>query len=89
MAACLPAAQPTTSDITVMIRIYADFNSKDEQGRVVLKSVASLRDLEVHKDEIHVGMKVTLYMPDVEVDGVLVFDRVWLGIPDYSATRDL
>jgi len=72
-----------------MIRIYADFNSKDEQGRVVLNTIGSLRDLEAHKDEIHVGMKVTLYMPDVEVDGVLVYDRVWLGIPDYTTTRDL
>ena len=72
-----------------MIRIYADFNSKDEQGRVVLNTAASLKDLEAHKDEIQVGMTVILYMPDVEVCGVLIFDEVWLGIPDYTTTRDL
>jgi len=72
-----------------MIRIYADFNSRDDQGRVALNTTGSLRDLEAYKDELSVGMRVILYMPDIEVEGVLAFDKVWLGIPDLATTRDL
>lgn len=46
-----------------MIRIYADFNSQDENGRIRLNTVGSLRDLETYKDIIHASMKVVLYMP--------------------------
>jgi hypothetical protein len=68
-----------------MIRIYADFNCQDEQGRIRLNTVGSLKDLATHKNELHEGAKVILYMPDdVEVEGVLVFDEIWFGIPDYN-----
>ena len=68
-----------------MIRIYADFNSSDEQGRVMLNTVGSLRDIEQHKNVITEGMKVVLYMPgDFEVSGTLVFEGIWKGIPDWG-----
>jgi hypothetical protein len=71
-----------------MIRIYADFNSSDEQGRVMLNTVGSRTDLEQHKDVIAEGMLVILYMPgDFEVSGTLVFEGIWMGIPDWSSIR--
>ena len=67
-----------------MIRIYADFNTQDEQGRVVLTAVGSRRDIEEHEGMLAEGM-VLLYMTDeFEVEGTLVFDRVWNAIPNYA-----
>jgi hypothetical protein len=71
-----------------MLRIYADFNSTDEEGRVMLNTVGSLADLDRHKDEIAEGMTVILYSPgDFEVLGTLVFEGIWMGIPDWSTIR--
>ena len=71
-----------------MVRIYADFNSTDEQGRVMLNTLGSLKDLESYKDMIASGMKVTFYVPeDFEVQGTLLFEGIWVGIPDWSTIR--
>jgi len=71
-----------------MIRIYADFNSCDEQGRVFLNTVGSLRDIERQSDLVSVGEKVILYVPDdFEVVGELEFDRVWLAVPDWKTMK--
>jgi hypothetical protein len=70
-----------------MIRIYADFNSTDEEGRVwaLLK-----RDLEEHSDELKEGLRVLLHMDDeFEVEATLVYDRGWMGVPDWSTIRYL
>jgi hypothetical protein len=71
-----------------MIRIYADFNSTDEQRRVMLNTVGSLNDLEMHRDVVADGMEVIFYVPgDFEVHGTLVFEGIWIGIPDWSTIR--
>ncbi|MCI0712904.1 MAG: hypothetical protein L0154_22295 [Chloroflexi bacterium] len=73
-----------------MIRIYADFNSQDEQGRVKLTTVGSREDIEKFKDVLEEGMVVMLYMSnEFEVEGMLVFDEVWRAIPDYKTIRYL
>lgn len=71
-----------------MIRIYADFNHRDEQGRVILDTVGSLHDIEENHGQISEGMNVILYMDDdVEVEGRLVFDDVWMAIPDFTTVH--
>jgi hypothetical protein len=70
-----------------MIRIYADFNSQDEQGRVLLTTVGSRDDLKRHEHEIAEGTEVLLYMDDVELHGTLVFDDVWMAVPDFDTIR--
>ena len=68
-----------------MIKIYADFNHQDEQGRVLLDTVGSLADIKEHQDELAEGMKVLLYVEnEFQVEGTLVFDGVWLAIPDLT-----
>ena len=75
------------------MRIYADFNSQDEHGRVDLHTAGSRRDLEVLKDQIHVGTPVVLYVDDVEVDALLEYDnelKRWFGVvPDWSSYREI
>lgn len=71
-----------------MIRIYADFNCQDEQGRVRLSTVGSRKDIERHRASLKEGMEVILYTPgDFEVHGTLTFDGIWLGIPDFATIR--
>ncbi len=68
-----------------MIRIHADFNNCDEQGRVMLNTIGSLRDLEEHKTALQDGARVVLYMPgEFEVSGTIVLEDIWKGIPDWS-----
>jgi hypothetical protein len=73
-----------------MIRIYADFNSQDEQGRVILNTVGSREDVAAHEGELHVGDTVVLYMTDeFELLGTLDFDGGWVGIPDFATVKYL
>jgi hypothetical protein len=73
-----------------MIRVYADFNNMDEHDRVRLNTVGSMKDLELHKEVLREGMRVLFYVPgDFEVEGNLVFDVIWRGIPDWTTIRYL
>jgi hypothetical protein len=68
-----------------MIRIYADFNNVAEDGKVELNTVGSLRDIAANSAELREGLRVMLYMTDeFDVEAVLCFDRIWLGVPDYT-----
>jgi len=70
-----------------MMRIYADIN-EDEQDRVLLDTVGSLRDIQQHLDVMAEGMKVVFYMSgEFEVHGTLVFEGIWKGIPDWNTIR--
>jgi len=67
------------------VRIYADFNNTDEQGRVALNTVGSLEDLKQYGDTLNDGDEVILYAPDeFEVRATLVFDRAWRGLPNWE-----
>jgi hypothetical protein len=71
-----------------MIRIYADFNNADEQGRVRLNTVGSLADIERHQHSLTDGMRIILHAPgDFEVEGTLTYDAIWKGVPDWSTIR--
>jgi hypothetical protein len=71
-----------------MIRIYADFNSRDERGRVRLSAAGSLKDIERHRTHLKEGLKVILYETgEFEVEGTLTFDQIWLGVPDFNTIR--
>jgi hypothetical protein len=73
-----------------MVRVWADFNNRDEQGRVRLNTVGSLKDIEKHHDEIREGTKVILNAEDdFEVEARLTFDKVWRAIPDMTTIKYL
>jgi hypothetical protein len=77
----------------VSIRIYADFNSRDELDRVDLGISRSRRELELLANQIHSGLPVVLFFDDVEVDAILEYDERderWYGrVADWSAYRDV
>jgi hypothetical protein len=73
-----------------MLRIYADFNNRDTQGRVELNCAGSLRDIQEQESMLAVGQTVILYMPDeVEVLGTLEFDGIWKAIPEMTTLKRL
>jgi len=73
-----------------MIRLYADFNHRDEQGRVLLDTVGSLADIKKYEHMLAEDMDVMLHMEnEFEVQGKLIFDEVWRAIPDFKTLRYL
>jgi hypothetical protein len=67
------------------VRIYADFNDQDEQGRVLLHAGASLTDLRKHARVLRPGLPVILYTDAndyVEVAAILRRDEshgIWVA----------
>ncbi len=72
-----------------MIRIYADFNHRDEHGNVLLDTVGSLADIAEHEPALTEGMVVLLVDAELEVEGTLLFDEVWRAVPDFETVRHL
>ena len=73
-----------------MIRIYADFQHEDEDGRIPLICNGSLEDLESAKDQLFSGIKVVLYHDDeFEVEAILVREDLWFAEPEMDTTRYL
>jgi len=61
-------------------RVYVDFARVDHNGRVLLNSFLTLRDLERHLIRFEQGKKIYLYGPangdeKKEIEGTLVFDE--------------
>ena len=49
-------------------------------------------DLRQHNIELAEGMRMTLYMEDIEADGVVAYSEAeacWVAIIDWNAIRDI
>jgi len=80
-------------------RIYADFIKKDEQGRLLLKSLGSLEDIAASGLRVGDRREVVFYSDDVdaagqpddlEAEGVVEWDNnlaCWLGTFNSSNFR--
>ena len=74
----------------ILPRICFDTNAKDEGDRHWLHLVGSLEDIKRIGPAIHAGMRVLLYMEDLEVEATLEFNHnhgTWVGVPDWSTLR--
>ena len=71
--------------VLVPVRIFADFNHQDAQGRVWLTGSVSRADLSQQHDDLRAGMPVLLYTEAedyVEVPAVLYYNAdvdAWLA----------
>ena len=73
-------------------RIYADFHNADEQGRLRLNCVGTIKDLARYRVELRDGEKVVLYSEELEVDGVVQYsdvERLWVAAVDWQQIREL
>ena len=76
-----------------MIRIWGDFNRRDELGRVVLHSADDMKSEQVNLEP---GLRVIIWMEDIEAEGVLEKDKgvwrariVWETLKDRETGRPL
>jgi hypothetical protein len=79
--------------------VYADFQNLDDENRLRLTCAGTRQDIERHGIELREGMRLTLYMDDVDdhgrpdellADGVVHFnnqENCWVAAIDWNALR--
>jgi len=68
-----------------MIRIWADFNEKDEKRRVILRHAT---DFKSEGTKLREGLRVTVWMEETEVEGILEFEEgLWRARLDSATLR--
>ena len=74
-----------------MLKIYSDFNNKDELNRIRLNLPLSKLAIENSNEKLAPGVHVLLYVDgEFEVEAVLDFDNkrgLWLASPIYSTIK--
>jgi hypothetical protein len=73
-------------------RVYADFNNADRHGRLRLNCAGTAQDLQRQRLSLAEGMRLTLYMDDVECAGLVTFseeENLWVAVIDWDEVKDL
>lgn len=80
-------------------KIYADFHKTDEDGKLILICIGTMRDLELYGIELSAGMEVIFYCDDADdcgkPDDLIVHGKVeydhraghWVGVIDWNQIR--
>lgn len=66
------------------MRIYADFNGREIDGKIRLSTAGSLADIKKYNDLLRPGLTVTLYDEELELECTLEYDakgHCWKGVP--------
>lgn len=74
------------------IRIYVDFNSRDEDDNIFISLLGKPNENNDFKNRLVKGLLVVLYDEELEVEAQLGWSdefNMWLGIPDWSTRKDL
>lgn len=71
-----------------MIRVYADFQNADSEGRIRLNTNGTLRDLHLLQVQFRDGMPVTLYCNDDVNESGDDTELVAQGIINFSPTEN-
>ena len=73
-------------------RIMADFHNADEQGKLRLTCIGTIRDVAKLGIGLHDGMELVLVDDDLEVDGIVEWnpdEACWVAAIDWDAIRDV
>jgi hypothetical protein len=73
-----------------MQTIYADFNNADEQGRLRLNCVGTIRDLGRLGVQLQDGLKLRVHDEELEAEGEVHYssdERIWVAQVDWNAVR--
>jgi len=72
-----------------MIRIFGDFNNRDEEDRARLGTPKTNEDLASLGEKLREGLTVLVYDGDYEAEGVLEFvDSLWRARIRWETGRD-
>ena len=69
-----------------MIRIWGDLNVRDSEGRVLLSRAEDMKAMDA---ELQVGLRVVIWMEDVEAEGTLEYeDGAWRARIAWDTLKD-
>ena len=69
------------------LRVFADFNNADEEGRLRLNCIGTIDDLARQKVELQDGQTLTFYSEDLEVEGMVkhsLEESIWVAVIDWD-----
>ncbi|MCX5982243.1 MAG: hypothetical protein NTY89_10675 [Nostocales cyanobacterium LacPavin_0920_SED1_MAG_38_18] len=72
------------------LRVFADFNNADEEGRLRLNCIATIEDLARQKIELQDGQILTFYSEDLEVEGIVKHspeENIWVAVINWDNIR--
>ena len=72
-------------------RVYADFHSADEKGRLRLNCVGTVQDLSQQRIVLEEGLLLTLYSEDLYVEGRVHFsadESIWVAVINWDAVHE-
>jgi dTDP-glucose pyrophosphorylase len=73
-------------------RVYADFHNADRHGRLRLNCAGTTQDLQRQGLNLVEGLRLTLYMDDVECAGLVTFsdeENLWVAVIDWDEIKDV
>ncbi|QEI40739.1 hypothetical protein BMF77_01311 [Dolichospermum sp. UHCC 0315A] len=74
------------------LRVFADFNNADEEGRLRLNCIGTIEDLSRQKVELQDGQTLTFYSEDLEVEGMIKHsteENIWVAVIDWDNIRQV
>jgi hypothetical protein len=74
------------------LRVFADFNNADEEGRLRLNCIGTIEDLASQKVELQDGQTLTFYSEDLEVEGIVKHspkENIWVAIINWDNIRQV
>ena len=72
------------------LRVFADFNNADEEGRLRLNCIATIEYLARQKIELQDGQILTFYSKDLEVEGIVKHspeENIWVAVINWDNIR--
>jgi hypothetical protein len=79
-------------DRVMKLRIDVDFNSRTDDGKIIINLLGDPKDVKLITEKLADGMTVVLYDEGLEVEARLEFDKrmgYWLGAPDWKTKHYL
>ncbi|MBD2293209.1 hypothetical protein H6G06_06845 [Anabaena sphaerica FACHB-251] len=75
-----------------ILRVFADFNNADENGRLRLNCIGTIEDLARQKIELQDGQTLIFYGEDLEIEGILKYspeENIWVAVIDWDNIRQV
>jgi hypothetical protein len=79
-------------NLNKQLRVFADFNNADEEGRLRLNCIGTIEDLARQKIELQDGQTLTFYSEDLEVEGMVKHspeENIWVAVIDWDNIRQV
>ena len=74
------------------LKVYADFQNADRQGRLRLNCIGTVQDLSRYQIKLQEDLVLTLCSEDLEVEGQVQYsseENLWVAIIDWDAIREV